>query len=172
MSTVPPSPPWPTTRTSWRPLACIAAAMPVATAGALPNSECIQGICHDVSGYGVENTSRQPVAFTATSLPVRRPHRGVERISRAERLAAALAGTVAAVERVRAAGSDWTERWSGLEQPVADREAADLVVLHRLVASVPLTDPAEATAPRSRSMFSAVGPGAAGRCGPRQLAVH
>jgi nucleotide-binding universal stress UspA family protein len=44
MSTVPP-PPWPATRTSWRPLARIAAAMPVATAGALPNSEWIHGIC-------------------------------------------------------------------------------------------------------------------------------
>ena len=69
MSTVPPSPPWPTTRTSWRPLARRAAATPVATAGALPNSECIHGSCHEVSGYGVENTSRQPVAFTAMSWP-------------------------------------------------------------------------------------------------------
>ena len=45
----------------------MAAATPVATAGALPNSEWIQGSCHDVSGYGVENTSRQPVALTAIS---------------------------------------------------------------------------------------------------------
>lgn len=67
MSMVPPSPPWPTTRTSVRPLAFIAAATPVATAGALPNNECSHGICHEVSGYGVENTSRQPVAFTAIS---------------------------------------------------------------------------------------------------------
>ena len=65
MSTVPPSPPWPTTRTSGRPLARSAAATPVATAGALPNSEWIHGICQDVSGYGVENTSRQPVELTA-----------------------------------------------------------------------------------------------------------
>ena len=50
MSTVPPSPPWPTTRTSVRPLARIAAAMPVATAGALANSEWIHGSLHEDSG--------------------------------------------------------------------------------------------------------------------------
>ena len=70
MSTVPPSPPWPTTRMSVRPLAFSAAATPEATAGALPNSECSQGICQDVSGNGVENTSRQPVALTAIILPL------------------------------------------------------------------------------------------------------
>ena len=47
---------------------CIsAAAMPVATAAVLPNSEWIHGSCHEVSGYGVENTSRQPVALAATT---------------------------------------------------------------------------------------------------------
>ena len=46
-----------------------AAATPVATAGALPNSEWSQAICHEVSGYGVEKTSRQPVALTATIWP-------------------------------------------------------------------------------------------------------
>ena len=50
MSTVPPSPPWPITRTSLRPLARIAAATPLATAGALPNSEWILEIRHEVSG--------------------------------------------------------------------------------------------------------------------------
>ncbi len=69
MSTVPPSPPWPITRTSLRPLTFSAAAMPVATAGALPNSECSHGSCHELSGYGVEKTSRQPVALAATSRP-------------------------------------------------------------------------------------------------------
>ena len=39
MSTVPPSPPWPTTRTSVRPFTLSAAAMPLATDGALANSE-------------------------------------------------------------------------------------------------------------------------------------
>ena len=43
--------------------------MPVATAGALPKSEWIHGSCHDDSGYGVEKTSRQPVAFAAISRP-------------------------------------------------------------------------------------------------------
>ena len=43
--------------------------MPVATAGAFPNSECNQGICQLVSGYGVLKTSRQPVALTATMSP-------------------------------------------------------------------------------------------------------
>ncbi len=70
MSTVPPSPPWPTTRTSPRPLTRIAAATPVATAGALPNSEWIQGIRQEVSGNGVEKTSRHPVAFAAISWPL------------------------------------------------------------------------------------------------------
>ncbi len=69
MSTVPPSPPCPMTRTSSRPFAFSAAAMPVATAGALPNSECSQAICHELSGYGVEKTSRQPVAFAAMTRP-------------------------------------------------------------------------------------------------------
>jgi len=50
MSTVPPSPAWPTTRTSVFPLTFIAAAIPVATAGALPKSECSQAIRHDVCG--------------------------------------------------------------------------------------------------------------------------
>ncbi len=65
MSVVPPSPPWAITRTSLRPLTRIAAAIPEATAAALPKSEWIHGICHEVSGYGVENTSRQPVALAA-----------------------------------------------------------------------------------------------------------
>ena len=43
--------------------------MPVATAAVLPKSECTHGICHEVSGYGVEKTSRQPVAFAAMSWP-------------------------------------------------------------------------------------------------------
>jgi hypothetical protein len=50
MSTVPPSPAWPITRTSSRPFAFSAAAIPAATAGPLPNSECSQGSCHDDSG--------------------------------------------------------------------------------------------------------------------------
>ena len=54
---------------SSRPLTRSAAATPVATAGALANSECSHGTCHEISGYGVEKTSRQPVALTAISAP-------------------------------------------------------------------------------------------------------
>ncbi len=43
--------------------------MPVATAAALPKREWIHGSCHEVSGYGVENTSRQPVALAAIRWP-------------------------------------------------------------------------------------------------------
>ena len=73
MSVVPPSPPCAMTRTSFLPVTRMAAATPEATADALPNSEWIHGICQEVSGYGVENTSRQPVALTAMIwLPVAR----------------------------------------------------------------------------------------------------
>jgi hypothetical protein len=56
MSVVPPSPPCATTRTSlaFRPALSArtwsAAAIPVPTAAALPNSEWIHGSCHDDSG--------------------------------------------------------------------------------------------------------------------------
>ena len=50
MSVVPPSPPCAITRTSGRFFTRIAAATPVATAAALPNSECSHGNCHEVSG--------------------------------------------------------------------------------------------------------------------------
>ena len=50
MSVVPPSPPWAITFTSLRPRTRFAAATPEATAAALPKSEWIHGICHDVSG--------------------------------------------------------------------------------------------------------------------------
>ncbi len=56
MSVVPPSPPCAITRTAlraWPALSALtfsAAAMPVPTAAALPNSEWIHGSCHDVSG--------------------------------------------------------------------------------------------------------------------------
>jgi hypothetical protein len=50
MSVVPPSPPWATTRVAVRPVTRMAAATPEATAAALPNSEWIHGICHELSG--------------------------------------------------------------------------------------------------------------------------
>ena len=52
---------WPVTRR--------AAATPEATAAALPKRECSQGSCQEVSGKGVVNTSRQPVALAAMSCP-------------------------------------------------------------------------------------------------------
>lgn len=69
MSTLAPSPPCASTLISVRCWAASAAATPEATAGALANSECNQGNCQELSGYGVEKTSRQPVAFTTTSRP-------------------------------------------------------------------------------------------------------
>ena len=50
MSVVPPSPPCAITRTSDLPFTFSAAAIPVATAAVLPNSEWIHGICQEVSG--------------------------------------------------------------------------------------------------------------------------
>ena len=102
MSSVPPSPPWPMTRTSVRPFAFSAAAIPVATAGALPNSEWIQGSCQDDSGYGRREDLEAAGRVGGDQLAAGRAHRGVERVARAERLAAALAGAVAGGERVRA----------------------------------------------------------------------
>jgi hypothetical protein len=76
ISVVPPSPPCAITRTelcanpALRAFTLSAAAMPVPTAAALPNNEWSHGSCHELSGYGVENTSRQPVAFAAISWPL------------------------------------------------------------------------------------------------------
>ena len=123
MSTVPPSPPWPMTRTSSRPLAFSAAAMPVATAGALPNSEWIHGSCHDVSGIRRGEDLQAAGRVGGDQLAVGRAHRGVERVARAERLAAALAGAVAGGERVRRARVGLHRALLGVEQAVADREA-------------------------------------------------
>ena len=95
MSTVPPSPPWPTTRTSVRPLTFSAAAMPVATAGALPNSEWIQGSCHERLGVRRREDLEAAGRVGGDQLAVGGAHRGVERVAGAERLAAALAGAVA-----------------------------------------------------------------------------
>ena len=78
-----PAPPCATTRTSVLPRIRIAAATPVATARALPNTEWSHGICHAVSGQGVVKTSRQPVALTATTLP-RAPRIAASRAWRAQ----------------------------------------------------------------------------------------
>ncbi len=67
MSIVPPSPPCASTRTSSFRLARNAAATPLATDAAFAKSEWNHATCHADSGYGVENTSRHPVAFTTIS---------------------------------------------------------------------------------------------------------
>ena len=53
-------------------------------------------------GYGVEKTSRQPVALAAINWLPRGAHRGVDRVARAERFAATLARAMPGVERVAA----------------------------------------------------------------------
>ena len=132
MSTVPPSPPWPTTRTSSRPFARSAAAMPVATDGALANSEWIHG--HLPRGLRVGRREHLQAAgrVGGDQLAVGGAHRGVERVARAERLAAALAGAVAAGDRVACAARVGLHgALLGVEQAVAGREAARLVEADR-----------------------------------------
>ena len=136
-----------------------AAAMPVATAGAFANSEWIQGSCQDDSGYGVEKTSRQPVAFAA----IRRPF--VARIAASSAYLAPSASPhpwqarwpkVSVLERPSRA---CTVRASGVEQAVARGEAPDLEELDWLIGHLvaPQWAPARTT-PRSRRRFSACGP--------------
>ena len=124
MSTVPPSPPCPITRTSVRPFTFSAAATPVATAGALPNSEWIHGSCHALSGYGVVKTSRQPVALAA----IRRPPAARIAASSTNRAPSASPQPwqarwpeVSAFERL---GSDLHRALVRLQQAVAHRERA------------------------------------------------
>src|SRR5512136_1261593 len=62
MSKVAPSPPM-TTTFSFLPCLFRAASMPDPTAAWFSKREWIQGTFQAVSGYGVEKTSRQPVAF-------------------------------------------------------------------------------------------------------------
>ena len=108
MSTVPPSPACATTRVS-RPIARIAAKTPVATAAALPNNEVHPGICQLLSGYGVEKTSKQPVALTATRSP---PLARMAASAHTARPAPhrTLTGAVTAVDQVGRLGSDCAER--------------------------------------------------------------
>ena len=104
MSTVPPSPPCPTTRMSVRPFALSAAATPVATRGRVaeqrvdprqPPGGLREGRREDLQAAGRVGGD-QATAGGA--------QRGVERVARAERLAAALAGAVALGDRVGALG--------------------------------------------------------------------
>ena len=71
------------------------------------------------------------MALAAISWPCGRAHRGVDRVARAQRLAAALAGAVARVERVAALDRRLHAALLGREQAVADGEGAGLVELDR-----------------------------------------
>src|SRR5208282_5569101 len=94
-------------------------------------------------------------------------HRGIHRVAGAERLAAALAGAVAAGERVGAVDRDLHRALLVRNQPIADREGALLVevqllrriqrgraIVHRFL---PYTA-AFSALPSRRNRFSAVGP--------------
>jgi hypothetical protein len=70
MSTVPPSPPWAMTRTSLSTLDLHRGGHARAHGAALANSECSHATRHEDSGYGVEKTSRQPVALATISRPL------------------------------------------------------------------------------------------------------
>ena len=102
MSTVPPSPAWATTRTAL-PFTRIAAATPVATAGALPKSEWSHAAPRRL-GIGRREHLEAPRRVDRDELAASGPHRRVEGVARPERLAAALAGTMTGVEGIRSAG--------------------------------------------------------------------
>ena len=65
--------------------------------------------------------------------PLRGPHRSIEDVAGAERLAAALAGAVPGGERVRAVHTRLHRALLGAEQPIADRVGPDLVALDSLL---------------------------------------
>ncbi len=64
-------------------------------------------------------------------LPVARAHRGVEGVARAERLTAALTGSMTAGDRIGALLVGLQRALLGVEQTIADREAAGLVEADR-----------------------------------------
>jgi len=76
--------------------------MPVATAAALPNSEWIHGICQEVLGVRRRKHFQAAGGVGRDQLAVGSLHRSIDRVARTERLAAALAGAVAGVQRVGA----------------------------------------------------------------------
>ena len=159
MSSVPPSPPWPITLTSSRPLARMAAAIPVLTAGALPNSEWIQGSSRAL-GIGGGEDLEAACRVRRDQLAPGRPHRRVEHEAGAERLAAALAGSVAAGERVGALSPGLYGALLGVEQPATDRVGARLVELDLLGGHL---SPCLSGAPRRPRRFRA---GCSRRAGP------
>ena len=133
MSVVPPSPPCATTRTSVRPLH----AHRRRDAGGHRRGVAEQRVDpRDLPrGLGIGRREHLEAAgrVDGDQLAVGRAHRRVDRVARAERLAAALAGAVAGVERVGALHvRPAPQRSFSREQPVADGEGAGLVELDGL----------------------------------------
>ena len=106
-------------------------------------------------------TSRHPVALTAISWPLGRAHRRVDRVARAERLAAALAGAMARGQRIGARLARLHGALALVNQAVADGERALLVELELLHLVHRALSSAACDAARFRAVSgspSAVGP--------------
>jgi hypothetical protein len=152
------------TRTSSRPFAFSAAATPVATAGALPNSEWIHGSCGDAGrdgrrvaeqrvdprklpralGIGRGEDLQAACRVGRDQATAAGPHGRVERVASTERLSAALTGAMPARQRVGTAGVRLDGAKLRIEQAAADGKAARLEELD--LAAGHQTGPA-ATAP-------------------------
>ena len=132
--------------------------MPVATAAALPNKRVDPG--HLPGGFRVRRGKHLQTArrIGGDELAVGGAHRRIDGIAGAQRLAAALAGAVARVERIGASMSAWTAALLRGKQAVADRERAGLVELDVLVMLRSLLSRSSGDRPISRRMFSAIGP--------------
>ena len=76
----------------------MAAATPVATAGALANNECSQAMRHDDSGIGRGEHLEAPGGVHRDQPATGGSHGRVERIAGAESLPASLTGSVTRVE--------------------------------------------------------------------------
>ena len=161
MSIVPPSPPWPITRMSVPALHLQGGRDPgghrrrVAEQRVQPRQLPRR--------LGVRRREHLEAAGRVgrDQLAARRAHRGVERVARAEHLAAALAGAVAGGDRVRAlARRTAPSAASGSSSRLPAAKRPGLVELDLLLRQARSSDAPEATVPRSRRMFSACGPGA------------
>ncbi len=159
MSTVPPSPPWPITRTSSRPLALSAAATPGGHGRRVAEEGVDPGQLPRRLGERRREDLEAAGGVGGDQVAAGRAHGGVQRVAGAERLAAALAGAVARGERVRAVHARLHRPLLGSEQAVAGHEGARLVELDlagRASFSSAIRRP---PMPRSLRMFSACGPG-------------